>query len=168
VVENALRFQPFDVKPRPGDIPNPIFYQMEDKMALVGWDVKPRVVAAGETLYLTLYWEGLAPMAGDYQVSTQVVRADQLKAAQVDAAPGGVATSGWAKGQRIEDRRELGIDPNAPPGGYDILVSVYGWETAGTIRRLRLIDDQGYVLPGDSLTLGQVRVVPLLRSGRTP
>jgi 4-amino-4-deoxy-L-arabinose transferase-like glycosyltransferase len=168
VIENALRFQPFDVKPRPADIPNPMFYQMENKMALVGWDVEPRVVAAGETLYLTLYWEGLAPMAGDYQVSTQVVRADQLKAAQVDAAPGGVVTSRWAKGQRVEDRRELVIDPNAPPGGYDILVSVYEWETVGTIRRLRLIDDEGYVLPGDSLTLGQVRVVPSLRSGRTP
>jgi hypothetical protein len=128
-------------------------------MALVGWNVEPRMVAAGETLHLTLYWECLAPMASDYQVSTQVVRADQLKAGQIDAAPGSVPTGQWTKGQRIEDRRELEIDPNAPPGGYDILVSVYGWETPDTIKRLRLIDGRGYVLPGDSLTLGQVRVV---------
>jgi hypothetical protein len=158
VVENALRFQTLDIQARPGDLPNPLFYRMENKMALVGWNVEPRVVAAGETLHLTLYWEGLAPMASDYQVSTQVVRADQLKAAQMDAIPANVPTSTWDKGERIEDRRELVIDPGAPPGGYDILVSVYGWETQDTIKRLRLVDARGYVLPGDSLTLGQVRV----------
>jgi len=159
VVANALRFQPLRIEPRAGELPNPLSYQMEDKMALVGWDVEPRVVAAGATLHLTLYWECLAPMASDYQVSTQVVRADQLKAAQMDAAPGSVPTGKWKSGQQIVDRRELTIDAHAPPGGYDILVSVYGWEGGDTIRRLRLIDGRGYVLPGDSLTLGQVRVV---------
>ena len=77
-------------------------------MALVGWDVEPRVVAAGETLHLTLYWECLAPMASDYQVSTQVVRADQLKAAQMDAAPGGVPTGQWSKGQQISGPARVG------------------------------------------------------------
>jgi hypothetical protein len=160
VVDHALRFQPLDIQARPGDLPNPLSYQMEDKMALIGWDVEPRVVTAGETLYLTLYWEGLAPMTSDYQVSTQVVRADQRKAVQMDAAPASVPTSQWSKGDQLVDRRELVIDPSAPPGGYDILVSVYGWETPETIKRLRLIDGHSYVLPGDSLTLGQVRVVP--------
>jgi hypothetical protein len=159
VVDNALRFQPLAIEALPGDLPNPLAYRMEDKLALVGWDVTPRVVSAGDTLHLTLYWEGLASMSDDYQVSTQVVRTDQLKAAQVDSAPAGVPTSVWAKGERRVDLRELRIDPGAPPGGYDILVSVYGWEAAGTIKRLRLIDGQGYVLPGDSLTLGQVRVI---------
>jgi hypothetical protein len=68
-------------------------------------------------------------------------------------------TGQWSKGQRIVDHRELVIGPESPPGGYDILVSVYGWEEEGAIKRLRLIDGEGYVLPGDSLTLGQVRVV---------
>jgi hypothetical protein len=159
VLDNALRFQPLYIEPRSGDVPNPLAYRMEDKMALVGWDVEPRVVAAGETLHLTLYWECLSSMSTDYQVSTQVVRADQLKAAQMDAEPAGLPTGQWAKGQQIVDQRELVIDTEAPTGGYDILVSVYGWETPETIKRLRLVDGRGYVLPGDSLTLGQVRVV---------
>jgi hypothetical protein len=159
VLGNALRFQPLLIEPRPGDLPNPLSYRMEDKMALVGWDVEPRVVAAGEMLHLTLYWECLSAMSTDYQVSTQVVRADQRKAAQVDAAPAGLPTGQWTRGQRIVDHRELVIGPEVPPGGYDILVSVYGWEAEGVIERLRLIDGEGYVLPGDSLTLGQVRVV---------
>ena len=111
-------------------------------------------------LRLTLYWECLAPMQQDYQVSAQVVRTDRRKAAQSDMAPGGVPTSDWVKGQRIIDLRELQIDPGAPPGGYDIVVSAYGWESPEAIERLRIIDDQGYVLPGDSLSLGQVRVTP--------
>lgn len=160
VVDHALRFQPLEIEAIPGDLPNPLAFKMENKMALVGWDVEPRVVVAGQTLHLTLYWEGLAPMASDYQVSTQVVRAAQIKAAQLDAAPAGVPTSEWKVGELVVDRRELAIAPDALPGGYDILVTVYGWETPDTIRRLRLIDSQGYVLPGDSLTLGQVRVVP--------
>jgi hypothetical protein len=159
VVDNALRFEPFEIEASPGEVPNPLSYAMENKMALVGWNVEPRVVTAGGTIGLTLYWDALAPMGTDYQVSTQVVRADQLKAAQLDAAPSGLPTSVWAKGDRIVDRRELIIDPNALPGGYDILVSVYSWEGPDTIKRLRLSDASGYVLPGDSLTLGQVRVI---------
>jgi hypothetical protein len=75
-------------------------------------------------------------------------------------APGGVPTSDWVKGQHIIDLRELQIDPGAPSGGYEIVVSAYGWESPEAIKRLRITDGQGYVLPGDSLTLGQVRVTP--------
>ena len=57
-------------------------------------------------------------------------------------------------------RRELTIDPNAPSGGYDIVVGAYWWDTPATIKRLRIVDGQGYVLPSDSLVLGKVRVTP--------
>jgi hypothetical protein len=160
VVENALRFQSLQVEPHPGDIPNPLLFSFEDKIALIGWDVDRRMIPAGEALQLTLYWECLAPMQYDYQISAQVVRADRRKAAQSDMAPGGVPTSDWVEGQRIIDLRELPIDPGAPPGGYEIVVSAYGWESPDAIKRLRIVDSQGYVLPGDSLTLGQVRVTP--------
>ena len=141
-------------------LPNPLPFAFEDKMALSGWDVDRRVIPTGETLQLTLYWECLAPMEQDYQVSAQVVRGDRRKAAQSDMAPGGVPTSDWVKGQRIIDLRELQIDPDAPPGGYEIIVSAYGRESPDAIKRLRITDGQGYVLPGDSLILGQVRVTP--------
>jgi hypothetical protein len=160
VLDNALRFQPLRVEGRTSELPNPLSFQMEDQLALVGWDVEPRVVSAGELLYLTLYWDALAPISQDYQLSTQVVGEGQRKVAQLDASPGGVPTSAWRTGERIVDRRELQIDSAAPPGGYEIIVSVYGWETPDEIRRLRITDGEGYVLPGDSLKLGLVRVVP--------
>ena len=158
VAENALRFQPLLIEPRPGEVPNPLSFRLESKMALVGWDVDRRAVAAGETLHLTLYWECLAPMEEAYQVTAQVVREDLRKAAQSDMAPGGVPTNQWQRGQRIVDHRELAIEPGAPPGGYNIVVGVYWWDTPASIVRLRIVDGQGHVLPSDSLLLGKVRV----------
>jgi hypothetical protein len=160
VAENALRFLPLRVEPRPGVLPNPVSFQLEDKMALLGWDVDRRVLAAGETLHLTLYWESLDRMQEAYQLSAQVVREDRRKAAQSDAAPGGVPTDEWQKGQQIVDRRELRIEPGSPPGGYEIVLSAYWWDTPETIKRLRVVNGQGYVLPSDSLALGKVRVTP--------
>ncbi len=127
-------------------------------MALVGWDVDRRVVAAGEVVQLTLYWKCLAPMKEAYKVSAQLVRQDRRKAAQSDMAPGGVATTDWEKGQQVVDRRDLLIEPGTPPGGYEIIISVYWWETPQELKRLRVIDGQGYVLPSDSVVLGKVRV----------
>jgi hypothetical protein len=160
VVENALRFLPLRVAPRSGGVPNPLAWHFEDQMALLGWDVDRRVIAAGETLQLTLYWESLDALQEAYQLSAQVVRADRRKAAQSDAAPGGIPTSKWRKGQQVVDRRELQIEAGTPPGGYEIVISAYYWDTPDTIARLRIVDDQGYVLPSDSLVLGKVRVTP--------
>jgi hypothetical protein len=158
VVGNGLRFQPLQIEPRPGDLPNPVHVNFEDRMALVGWDVERRVVAPGEGMRLTLYWECLAQMDRSYKVSAQLVREDGRKAAHSDAQPGDASTSNWRKGQQIIDRRELEIFDDASPGDYRILVGIYGWETSKQIRRLRIIDAEGRVLPDDSLILGRVRV----------
>jgi 4-amino-4-deoxy-L-arabinose transferase-like glycosyltransferase len=160
VVDNALRFLPVQIESRPGNVPNPLGFRLEDGMALLGWDVDRRLVAAGETLQLTLYWEGLKDVRQDYQVTTQLVREDRRKAAQFDVAPGGIPTSKWRKGQQIVDRRELQIEESAPAGGYKVVLSAYWWDTPHTIKRLRIVDAEGYVLPSDSLVLGWVRVTP--------
>jgi hypothetical protein len=158
VVNNALRFLPFEIVPRSGDVPNPLAFSLEDRMALRGWDIDRREVEAGATLQLNLYWEALDQMEEAYQVSAQLVRGDRRKAAQSDAAPGGIPTDEWHKGQQVLDRRELRIEPGSPPGGYQIVLSAYWWDTPSTIRRLRVVDGQGAVLPSDSLLLGSVRV----------
>jgi hypothetical protein len=160
VVDNALRFLPLQIESLPGNVPNPLSFQLEDKMALLGWDVDRRSIPAGETLQLTLYWARLDEMQEAYQVSAQIVREDRRKAAQSDAAPGGIPTNEWRRGQQIIDRRELQIELGSPPGGYEIVLSTYWWDTPGTIKRLRIVDGRGYVLPSDSLVLGKVRVTP--------
>ena len=158
VVGNALRFQPLRIEPWPGVLPNPVYINFEDKLALIGWDVDRRMLAPGEIVQVTFYWECLSAMETSYRASAQVLGADRGKAAQSDVAPGGVDTSSWERGQQIVDRRELTISPDARAGGYEILISVYGWETPEQLKRLRIINSQGRVLPRDSWVLGQVKV----------
>jgi hypothetical protein len=160
VVQNALRFQLLRIEPRPGDLPNPVHVNFADRLALVGWDVSRRVVAAGEALDLTLFWECLADMDQAYTVSAQVQDGRGGKVAQEDAWPGGTDTSGWEVGEQIVDRRRLVIDPGAPPGSYELVLRVYGWESPQAIRRLRIINAEGRVLPNDFVVLGKVRVGP--------
>jgi 4-amino-4-deoxy-L-arabinose transferase-like glycosyltransferase len=160
VVDNALRFQPLQILPRPGDTSNPVDIRFGDRLVLTGWNVDRRVVPAGENLGLTLYWECLAPMAESYTVSTQVLTEDRRKAAQMDAWPADRDTSSCRKGEQIVDHRTLEIDANAPPDTYELLISVYWVDSSRQLQRLRIIHADGRVLPEDSWTLGKVRVVP--------
>jgi hypothetical protein len=155
VVDNALRFQPLRIIPRPGELPNPMRVNLQDEMALVGWSVDQRVAGPGETVHLVLYWECLAAMDRTYKVSAQLLRGDGRKAAQWDNWPGTVDTSTCQVGQQVVDRRELTVYADAPPGAYDLRILVYDEET---MTRMRIIDDQGRVLPDDYLTLDRFRI----------
>jgi hypothetical protein len=156
VVENALRFQPLRIVPRPGDLPNSMHVNLQGEIALVGWDVDRRVAGPAETIHLVLHWECLAPMEKTYKVSAQLLGEGERKAAQWDSLPGGQDTSTWQAGQQIEDRRELTVYADVPDGRYDLRIMIYDQET---MRRMRIIDDQGRVLPDDFLTLGHIRVL---------
>jgi hypothetical protein len=155
VVENALRFQPLYVVPRPGELPNPTHVNLQDEMALVGWDVDRRVVRSGETMHLVLYWECLAPMDKTYVVSAQLLGESGRKAAQWDSRPGDLDTSAWQLGQRVKDHRELAVYADVPSGAYDLRVMVYDEEA---MKRMRIVDVQGRILPDDFVTLDHVRV----------
>ncbi len=159
VVNDALRFQPLRIEPRSGEVPNPVWVNFAGRLALVGWDVTPRVGRAGDKMTVTLHWECLSPMAKPCTASVQVVDAQGNKAAQADEWPGGVDTSHCTVGQRITDRRELQLSPDAGAGGYDLLIVVYVHDRGGGIRPLRLVHADGRELSQNSWVLGRVRVV---------
>ncbi|MBN1934474.1 MAG: phospholipid carrier-dependent glycosyltransferase [Anaerolineae bacterium] len=154
VIEDRLRFQPLSVEPGPGDLPNPVHINFEDRLALVGWELDRRVAAPGDEIALTLYWECLAPMSRSYTVSAQVLDVGR-KVAQWDSWPGDSDTAGWQRGQRVIDRRVLAVAPDAPAGGYDLYLILYDGQT---MQRMRLINSEGRVLPDDFVVLGRVRV----------
>ena len=156
---NALRFQPLAIEPRPGDVANPVHINFGDQLALVGWDVDRRLVASGEELGLTLHWTCLADMDEPPTASAQVLHHSGGKVAQSDVVPRAPHAAGCAEGSQIVDRRELTISPDAQTGTYQILISVYGWDALGELQRVRIINTEGRVLPRDSWTLGQVRVL---------
>jgi hypothetical protein len=158
VRSNALRFQPLKIEPRPGDAANPVHINFGDQLALVGWDVDQRHVVPGEDLGLTLYWTCLTKMDEPPTASAQVLADGGGKLAQSDLVPNDPQGAGCADGFQIVDRRELLISPDAQPGTYQILLSVYRWDALGELQRVRIINEEGRVLPRDSWMLGQVRV----------
>jgi 4-amino-4-deoxy-L-arabinose transferase-like glycosyltransferase len=155
-----VRFGRVEVRARPGDVPNPIYVNFGDRMALVGYDLSGRAVRPGETVTLTLYWRGLRRMSINYTVSAQLVDEGQRKAAQHDGWPleGTAPTAAWEPGEFLTEARLLEVFPDAPPGVYDVRVTVYVLEE-GQIVRLPVVPAGGEML-SDHVVLTRVRVGP--------
>ena len=86
-------------------------------------------------------------METNYTVSTQLVDAAQIKAAQRDGWPmdGAAPTAAWEPGEVIADVQTLTVYPDAPPGAYDLQVVVYV-QQEGEIVRLPVIPASGEML----------------------
>ena len=134
-----------------GTLPNSIFVNFDDQIALVGYDFDRYVMQPGETLTLTLWWEALATPKMNYKVFTHLILPPEATWAQMDSDPrrGESPTSTWQPGQRIADEYTLTLPETAPPGTYFVEIGFYDPDTYS---RLRVnFSDKGIVL-------GQVRV----------
>jgi hypothetical protein len=153
-----VRFGKIVVAPHPGDVPNPVRFNFGDKIALIGYEMDTRAVQAGETLTLTLHWEGLAEMDENYSIFTHVLgKGTQLWAIN-DSWPqeGKVPTAIWKVGQRVTDPHPLAVHPETPAGVYDVEIGIYMAQTGKRLRRITL-DGR---LVEDHLLLSKVRVLP--------
>ena len=152
-----VRFHQIAVLPHEDSpVPNPVKFDFEGRIALVGYDLDRRTARPGETIHLTLYWRALAEMEEEYTVFTHVLGEEDRLWAQMDSQPqGGAApTSSWQVGQVIEDHYDLAIKPDTPPDVYDIEVGLY---LAATGRRLGVLDEGGR-LQDNRVLLSKVRV----------
>jgi 4-amino-4-deoxy-L-arabinose transferase-like glycosyltransferase len=156
--DDNLRFGHIAVAPNFGDVPNPVRFNFGDRIALVGYEMDTRAVWAGETLTLTLYWEGLAEMDENYSIFAYIQGRDSEIWARTDNWPlkGDAPTAAWQVGQRVIDPYALTLDPNTPPDVYDVEIGIY---LSATLERLRLITPDGRLVD-DHLSLSKVRVLP--------
>ena len=110
---------------------HPVDAQLDDRIALVGYDVTPEPLRVGanadEYLYLTLYWRCLAPIDTSYTVSAQVIGPDGVLWGQEDFEPvgGTYLTTDWGVGEVIPDTYRIAIWEGAPPGEYHFAVNMY-------------------------------------------
>ena len=152
-----VRFEEIEIAPRSQTgPPNPVHFDFGNKIALTGYEMDRRKAEPGETIHLTLYWQGLAEMEDDYTVFVHLLReGDQIWAGADRQPQGGAApTSSWSKGQPIMDEYELVTPPDAPPDVYEIEVGFYLPETGD---RLDLLDQDGRPM-GNRVLLSKVRV----------
>lgn len=116
--------------------------QLEQSIALLGYDLPVSQVAPGEKLPLTLYWQALSGMETSYTVFVHLIDESGQVVAQRDSTPqnGAAPTSGWVTGEIITDPLEIEIPGSTPPGEYTIEVGMYD-PTGGA--RLRVTDASG-------------------------
>ncbi len=139
-------------------IPHPTFVSMEDRVAILGYEVDRAEAKAGEEIEVTIYWKALKPMDEDYSVFVQLLRRDGCKIAQLDTYPGmGLyPTSRWREGQVVKDSYALRV-PQAisMPIECRIIAGMYDLSIRA---RLRAFDAQGNEL--DPLTLARIVLRP--------
>jgi len=117
-------------------IPNPVFFSLDDQVALIGFQLDRRAVRPGEAIRLKLYWQGLSTMREDYTVFTHLENDLGGRYAQEDAEPqkGNAPTSRWKPGEIVEDTYTLVVSPQAPAGSYTLWVGMYQGETGKRLK----------------------------------
>jgi 4-amino-4-deoxy-L-arabinose transferase-like glycosyltransferase len=143
------------------DVPNPIRINFGDQIELVGYEISAISPTAGETTELTLYWRALQPITADYKIFANILDPLTLtKYASSDGMPAQwtAPTSTWEPGAIIEDPHTLSVDPNAPPGIYELEIGWYQ-ELDGEFPRLRVFTPDGGQA-NNFIYLNRIRIIP--------
>jgi hypothetical protein len=86
-----------------------------------------------DTLRVQLWWSALAPIDRDYTVSLSVLDRDGRLVAQDDQQPTSGETpptmTDWRVGRQYLDERTLRLPAGLEEGQYQLLLTVYWWET---------------------------------------
>lgn len=136
----------------PPEIDTPLRARFGESIQLLGYDLPRITFAPGDTVPLTLYWQALRAIEGDYKVFTHLLDpAGQLRGQQDSVPVGGARpTTGWIKDEIIIDQYEIPLSPDAPAGTYQIEIGLY---EATTIMRLPAFDAGGNPLPDNRVLL---------------
>ena len=125
------------------DISNPLIVNFGNKIELLGYDLDPDGVRAGEFVFITLYWRSLAQMEENYTVGLSILGPHNEPYRQVAAYPGhgNYATSLWKPADIIEDSYQIRVSRKFPtPGVARIYLAVYRYPQE---EHLSLLDSQG-------------------------
>ena len=122
------------LKVEPGLAPvatSPPQHALDDRLggsiALTGFDLGSTRVQPGATVGLTLHWQDVAALDGDYTVFVHVLDAKEKVVVQRDQAPanGSRPTSSWFPGDIVLDKYALPLPHDLAPGAYPIEVGMY-------------------------------------------
>jgi hypothetical protein len=124
------------------DVEHPLTVELSDGVTLLGYNLAPEEVTAGERITLTLHWEVRQPPSADYQVFVHLLGEGPEPLAQGDGPPlrGDYPTSMWAAGETIADPRPIQLPDGLPKGHYRLAVGLYDLQT---LRRLTRLDGKG-------------------------
>lgn len=134
----------------------PLDVHFGQDLRLVNYKLNHLSIARGDSLTLTLAWQGLRTLPQNYTVSVQIINRNWQKAGQVDDAPTPPMTT-WKVAQPNELPYTVQIDSKTPPGLYDVRLAVYAKDTDEQIQLLPVQWDARR-MPTDNIVLTQVRI----------
>ncbi len=135
-------------------LPEEVNNLLGDGIRLLGYDVQPGSLHAGEILYLQLHWLVDAPPTGDWVVFTHLLAKEEtgeeaggeageeaggyVQVVGQDGRPGGgsLPTVRWQAGWRILDEYQMALPADLAPGVYTLAVGLYQPGAEGTQARL--------------------------------
>lgn len=131
-------------------------FELGGRAALRGYDLSQHSISAGETVTVTLYWQGLTPMAEDYTAFVHLVDAEENIVAQHDKQPlgGDWPTSAWQPGETVPDTYILEVPEQTAAGTYQLRVGLYLLRNG---RRLPVAGQPGRIV-SDSIILDEITV----------
>ncbi len=95
--------------------------------ALVGFNLAPSELRAGDALDLTLFWRGENGFSREWAIFAHLIDAEGNIRAQTDSFPvdGTFPTTAWVNGEFITDRRAIVLPAGVPSGEYRLEVGLY-------------------------------------------
>jgi 4-amino-4-deoxy-L-arabinose transferase-like glycosyltransferase len=113
-------------------IQHPVRANFEDKIELLGYDLKlPHGdhVAAGESFELTWYFKALRHVPGSYRVFVHIDANSMRVGGDHDPVDGRYPVRMWDPGDVIVDRQRIEVPATNTPGAYTIFMGFYSGET---------------------------------------
>jgi len=132
--------------------PNPMSINLGNTLEFLGYDVS-RLTFDVSRFTFYFYWRVLQPADhDDYSVFVHLV--DQWDFRWGEEGFFDYPSAQWSPGDVIINRKEIGVEPGAPPGEYQLQMGVY---SASLDSRLPRLDEDGKVV-GTTIALGPVIV----------
>jgi len=133
---------------------HPLDVNLGDRVRFMGYDLTSAKDA--QAVSLTLYWQRIGPVDGDWTVFAHVLDGEGELVTQMDEQPlsGDYPTSFWQLGEVIQDVHTMDMPDELPPGEYAVRVGLYRLETG---ERLPVVGAD----PGvNYVTIGPLTVEP--------
>ena len=119
-------------------VPHPLRFAAAD-VSLLGYEVTPAAIHAGQKGWLTLFWQAQRDAPKDYVVGIRLLSGEGKEATYWLGRPvySGYPMPKWTQGQVVQDPWELSLSADVPAGNYQLELvlfdSITGEKLAGTV-----------------------------------
>lgn len=139
------------------EYPNPVLVNWDNRFALVGYTIEPRVVEPGGRFTITTYWLALnPPQDADYALLVHILQGWEKRAGS-DGPPGHpeASTRDWTPGQVYMDTRQVVMPIDIQPGQYQVTLR---WRSEADGTQLNIVAEDGHIID-NWLLLNTIRVI---------